>query len=278
MLKLMYITNTKELMEIADSTGVDRVIVDLEKIGKGERQRGWNSVISNHTIDDVTLARKTLKHAELMVRINSMNEGSEKEINDVIDRGADIVMLPYFKTADEVRRFVEIAGGRTQVSILVETKEAVENIDEILSIKGIDEVHIGLNDLSHSYGKPFLFEMFPNGVVDYVIAKLKEHGYKNYGIGGIARLNHGLIPAEDIIAEHYRLGSSCAILSRAFCNPEEVRNMSSIREIFETEIARIRNLEKIVTEFDDEMFEYCRKRFNEKVRIVSEEMEKKAAK
>ena len=36
------------------------------------------------------------------------------------------------------------------------------------------------------------------------------------GFGGIARLGFGMLPAEHVIAEHYRLGSTAVILSRSF--------------------------------------------------------------
>ncbi len=38
------------------------------------------------------------------------------------------------------------------VIIIIEQKEAVDRIDEILDVPGIDVVFIGPNDLSHSYG------------------------------------------------------------------------------------------------------------------------------
>lgn len=49
-LQLMYITNNLEVALIAEKYGVIRVWVDLETIGKEERQRGRDSVKSHHTI------------------------------------------------------------------------------------------------------------------------------------------------------------------------------------------------------------------------------------
>ena len=53
-LKLMYITNKPEVAKIAQNAGVDRIFVDLEIIGKEERQGGLDTVISRHKIEDVT--------------------------------------------------------------------------------------------------------------------------------------------------------------------------------------------------------------------------------
>lgn len=47
-LKLMYITDQPEIAQIAESAGVDRIFVDLEYIGKSDRQGGW--IRSNPTI------------------------------------------------------------------------------------------------------------------------------------------------------------------------------------------------------------------------------------
>ena len=44
-LKLMYITNRPEVAQIAESAGVDRIFVDLEYIGKAQRQGGMDTAI-----------------------------------------------------------------------------------------------------------------------------------------------------------------------------------------------------------------------------------------
>lgn len=59
-LKLMYITNQPEIAQIAESAGVDRIFVDLEYIGKSDRQGGMDTVQSRHTIDDVKKSRVQL--------------------------------------------------------------------------------------------------------------------------------------------------------------------------------------------------------------------------
>ncbi len=152
-LKLMYITNNKNVAYIADRNGVDRVWVDLETLGKEERQKGLNTVKSHHRITDISVIKPVLKDAELLVRINPINKNTEKEIEEVIQRGADNIMLPMFKTKAEVEKFLNYINGRTKNILLLETRESVENLEEILSVKGIDEVHIGLNDLHLAYKK-----------------------------------------------------------------------------------------------------------------------------
>ena len=242
-LKLMYITNRPEVAQIAESAGVDRIFVDMEYIGKAERQGGMDTVQSHHTAEDVGVIKRAVIEAEVVARINPIHEHSEEEIDAVVKNGADIIMLPYFKTADEVRRAIAFTKKRAKIMPLVETPEAVENIDEILNTDGIDEIYIGLNDLSLGYGKKFMFELLSDGTVERLCMKFKQMGLE-YGFGGIASLGQGMLPSEYVIKEHYRLGSTCAIISRSFCNVNKISHMGVISSTFVNGVREIRELEK----------------------------------
>lgn len=249
MLKFMYITNQPNIAMIAEASGVDRIFVDLESLGKKARQGGMDTVQSHHTMQDIRNIRQVLTQAQLFVRCNPIHDpcegycGSEEEIEAIVESGADIMMLPYFKTPEEVRTFLGLVDGRAKTDLLVETPKAVEAIDEILSIPGIDEVHIGLNDLSLGYGKKFMFELMADGTVEMLCEKFRNAGIP-YGIGGIASLGRGLLPAEYLIREHYRLGSTAAILSRSFCNANRIADIKVIRRIFRSGLRDIREFEQ----------------------------------
>ena len=248
MLKLMYITNRPEIAQIAETAGVDRIFVDMEFIGKDERQKGLDTVKSHHTLQDVAAIKGAVETAELLVRVNPIHGAlpdypdSRAEIDGAIAAGADILMLPYFKTAEEVRSFLRLVDGRARTMLLLETPEAVEQLDEILALPGIDEVHIGLNDLSIGYGKRFMFELLADGTVEQLCFKLRRKGVF-YGFGGIASLGNGMLPSEYIIREHYRLGSGCVILSRSFCDVTKVRHIGVINAMFRKGVREIRELE-----------------------------------
>ena len=249
MLKLMYITNRPEIAQIAESAGVDRIFVDMEFIGKDERQKGLDTVKSHHTVRDVAAIKAAVETAEVLVRVNPIHEAlpdypdSREEIEGAIAAGADILMLPFFKTVEEVRRFLELVHGRVRTMLLLETPEAVERLDEILALPGIDEVHIGLNDLSLGYRRKFMFELLADGTVEQLCFKLRQKGVF-YGFGGIASLGNGMLPSEHIIKEHYRLGSGCVILSRSFCNLEKVKHIGVISTTFIDGVKAIRDLEQ----------------------------------
>ena len=246
----MYITNKPEIALIAETAGVDRIFVDLEYIGKADRQGGMDTVQSHHTINDAKKIKSVLTTSELLVRCNPIHEqtsdycSSKEEIDSVILAGADIIMLPYFKSVFEVKQFLNCVNKRAKTMLLVETPEAVDCIDEILKIPGIDFIHIGINDLSLGYHKKFMFEMLTDGTVEMLCAKFKKANIP-YGFGGIASLGQGIVPAEKIIMEHYRLESTCAILSRSFCNPDKESDLQSIKTKFNDGVKSIRAFEKV---------------------------------
>ena len=268
MLRLTYITNSPEMAKLADQSGIDRIMVDLESRGKSARQNGWRTPVSDHNIEDIPHVCNAVKNAEVMVRINSVYEGIVEEIEKVLSYNPDTIMLPYFKSAEEVKFVINAINGRSKICLLIETKEAVDNIDEILSLEGIDEIHIGLNDLSHSYNQRFLFEPMALGIVDYIVKKAKDYNIKDYGIGGIAKIGCGLIPAEDIIGEHYRLGSNHVMLSRTFYDNSIPSDIEETRKLFIQQVKEIREVEKAKLELDSEARECCRKSFVRKVEDI----------
>lgn len=251
---LMYITNNPCLAKIAQEAGVDRIWIDLETKGKEERQKGMNTVKSKHTIEDIYALRPIVTTSELMVRVNPIDDDSENEINEVINAGADYVMLPMFKSKQEVEKFLNLVNGRAKTMLLLETKEAEECLEEYVSLKGIDEIHIGLNDLHLAHKKSFMFELLTDGTVDKITKVLRERGVR-FGFGGIARLGYGMLPAEYVITEHYRLGSQMAILSRSFCNSDKIEDYEQTSKLFSFELNKIREFEKNLLQYSNEQFE-----------------------
>lgn len=278
-LTLMYITNNPITAQIAQKAGVDRIWVDMEYIGKEERQGGMDTVKSHHTIDDIKRLRPVVKTSELLVRVNPLHNAtkdysnSKEEIESTIQAGADVVMLPMFQTAFDAEQFVKYIDGRAKVQLLLETAEAVENIDDILQVDGIDEIHIGLNDLHLAYKKTFMFELLCDGTVERLCHKMRNKGLK-YGFGGIARVGYGLLPAEYIIAEHYRLGSTAAILSRGFCDANIVKDPLEIEGIFIEGVKNIRLKEREVSQYNEKQYQdnlcIVNKKVEEIVRTIKE--------
>lgn len=248
MLNLMYITNRPDVAQIAEENGVDWIFVDMEFIGKDDRQGGLDTVQNHHTIDDIRNVKAAVKKAKVLVRINPIHKeyhgymNSKEEIDAAIDAGADILMLPFFHSVEEVQKFINYVDGRVKTCLLLETPEAAILIDDILNISGIDMIHIGLNDLHLAMGMKFMFQLLTDGIVEQLAKKIRAKGVP-FGFGGIAGLHGGALPGSYVLKEHYRLGSSMVIVGRSFCNTNIIKDPDEIKHIFKTGIAAIRKLE-----------------------------------
>ena len=87
-----------------------------------------------------------------------------------------------------------------------------------------------------------MIELLSNGLVGTLSQQCAIKGIP-FGFGGIARLGEGLLPAERVIMEHYRLGSTRAILSRSFCNAEQIGDLDAIEKLFAENMDRLRAYE-----------------------------------
>lgn len=273
MLNLMYITKHPEIARIAEEAGVDWIFVDMEFIGKDCRQGGFDTVQNHHTVEDVANIRAAVTKAKVLVRINPIHDtmddypSSEEEIEAVIQAGADIVMLPYFKTTEEVHRFIGYVGGRAKTCLLVETPEAADLLDQIVEIDGIDMIHIGLNDMHLALKMKFMFQLLTDGSVDKWTRIIAQKGIM-YGFGGLASLNGGTVPGRMILKEHYRLGSQMVIVSRAFCNTDNMTDLDKVRSIFNNGIADIRKMENEMNKLSKEDFKNNHKAVCDAVGII----------
>lgn len=235
MLDLIQITNDPAFARRCDALEGVRLFVDLERLGKAGRQAGRHTFISNHEIADVGKIKSQLRRSRLMVRVNPVNPGTRDEVEAVLDGGADMLMLPMFKHPWELQDFVHLVGGRVPVVALLETAGALACVDEWITAPGLAEVYVGLNDLHLALGQRFMFEPLALGIVDRVAALARTRAL-DFGFGGIARLDEGLLPGRDVLAEHVRLGTRSVILSRTFRH-------SAGNDLLEQEMAALRAAE-----------------------------------
>ncbi len=186
------ITFTDPLVTEALADSVDFLWVDLEH--------------STQSIDNVGrhLLACRARQTPGLVRVTGVGTGF---IKPVLDAGADGIVVPQIRSAEEVRAVVadcrypprgrrglgprvSVNYGRTPttdyvrfadqnlfVSIQVETAEAVESIDDIVAVDGLDSIVIGPWDLSASLGVLGEIE-HPKvvGAMELVIAKAREAG------------------------------------------------------------------------------------------------------
>ena len=239
MIDLLTITNSPALAAACDALPGMRLFVDLERNGKAERQAGRDTFISSHQLSDVGRVKAQLQHTRLMVRVNPFDAlqaaAAKMEVDAVIAQGAGMIMLPMFTSAPQLREFAAIVAGRVPLVPLLETAGALASLDDWITAPGIAEVFVGLNDLHVSLGCRFMFEPLVLGHVDRVATVARQHGLR-FGFGGIARVGEGLLPGQDVLAEHLRLGSQAVILSRTFNRTDEATT-------FEQAVAELRHAE-----------------------------------
>lgn len=215
MVELIQITNDPAIARRCDGMEGMRVMLDLERMGKAQRQAGRDTLISAHELADIPAVKAQLRRTRLMVRVNPLHAGTQAEVDAAIAGGAHLLMLPMFADAATLQAFLRIVDGRAGVVPLLETPGALSCIENWIALAGIDEIYLGLNDLHLALGLRFMFEPLASGIVDRV-AQLAQRHRMRFGFGGIARAGEGLLPGEDVLAEHLRLGSGAVILSRTF--------------------------------------------------------------
>jgi 4-hydroxy-2-oxoheptanedioate aldolase len=70
------------------------------------------------------------------------------------ERGLAGVRAADYGLTAPLGEYVKVANAETIVMGLIESKDGVEHIDEILAVEGLDGINIGPNDLSKSLGVP----------------------------------------------------------------------------------------------------------------------------
>ena len=144
-----------------------------------------------------------------MVRVNWNEPG---QIMKILDAGAYGIICPMVSNKKEAENFIKacmyppkgfrsygpirglVYGGgdyadKANEEILkfamIETKESLENLDEIMSTPGLDGIYIGPADLSLALGKKPSFDKPEGDPIYDVIMKILDHAQKNKLIAGI---------------------------------------------------------------------------------------------
>lgn len=160
-------TPTTHATEILGDLGFDFVVIDEE-----------HAPFDRAQTDVLLLAARASKVAGV-VRVPSADPAG---LLSVLDCGADAVLVPHVTGAEMARRIVsacryrggsrgfsaspragrygglsmwdhvDAADEAVAVIAMIEDPEAVEHIDEILAVEGLDAVFIGRGDLTVAYG------------------------------------------------------------------------------------------------------------------------------
>jgi 4-hydroxy-2-oxoheptanedioate aldolase len=159
---------------------------------------GWDSVTIDmqHGASDINDVVPLLQAICMNTNVTPMVRvpwNNPADIMRVLDAGAYGVVCPMINTVEEARAFVAAGryppiGGRSAgpfraslyggadyiqkandeilLLAMIETREAINNLDVILSVKGLDGVYVGPTDLSLSLGKPGTLDPSDRDVLD----------------------------------------------------------------------------------------------------------------
>lgn len=199
------------LVEMIGAADYDFVIIDAEHV-----------LINPETLENMIRAAE-VAGLTAFVRVP---DKAPNTILKVLDAGAQGVVVPHVRNAEEAREIVKASryfpqgerslnGGRPAlfgkknlvayleeanaeilVIPMIENREGVENIEEILAVLGVDMILEGAADLSQSYGVPWQ----TRGEVVREKLQLVQEAAARHGVSYIA------IPraAEDITLLHER--------------------------------------------------------------------------
>ena len=195
----------------ADRAGANAIVVDWERLGKHDRQADADTEINHHTQDDLRTVRAHFS-GNVICRLNAVGPWTEGELTAAIDGGADEVLVPMVRSAEQVEWVLGLAAGRCGVGILVETEEAVAAARELAQLP-LARVYVGLNDLAIERGASSIFA----AVRDRTVERVREQFTSPFGFGGLTSPGCGSpVPSRLIAAELARLGCDFSFLRRSF--------------------------------------------------------------
>ena len=205
-----------EIARIAKSAGFDTFYIDME-----------HCAFSLETTSQICMAALEIG-IPAFVRVPA---NTPEYISRVLDGGAMGVIAPHVRDAQQARDVVRHArfapqgdrsanGGlphlqyrsfptveanlalnrATMVILMMEAVEALERVEEIAAVDGVDMLLIGSNDLTAEWGVPGQYDD-PRLAAAYerTIAACRRHG-KHVGIGGLAS-------RPDLVEKFVRMGA-----------------------------------------------------------------------
>ncbi len=191
-----------EIVQVAKTAGFDSLYVDME-----------HSTFSIEATSQICIAALHLGITPL-VRVPA---NTPEYISRVLDGGAMGIIAPHVRSADDAKAVVQAAkfppfGGRsaigglphlqyrsipaitanpilnqsTFVAVMMETLEALDNVEEIAAVDGVDMLLIGTNDLTAEMGIPGDYDNSKVSVAYERTLKACISNGKQVGVGGLA--------------------------------------------------------------------------------------------
>ena len=215
------------LAEMAVALGLDWVCIDMEH---GHLDYG-------DVIEHIRAVRNS--DTSVIVRISETQISTVKR---VLDMGAHGVLLPLVRGAEDVelgfrygrypprgvrgvggeravtwglglQEYLSYADQETLIIPLIETREAVDHIDEILAVPGVEAIFLGPADLSASQG--YLGQWEGPGVAEQILGVLAKAAARGVGAGVMGASLEDSVQRRDQGFRLIGLGSDAGLLIRS---------------------------------------------------------------
>jgi 4-hydroxy-2-oxoheptanedioate aldolase len=178
--------------------------------------QNWDSLTLDmqHGVIDYSHAISMLQAISTtdVVPLARVNWNEPGQIMKILDAGAYGIICPMVSNRKEAEKFVQacmyppkgyrsygpirglVYGGPDYADeanneilkfAMIETKESLDNLDEIMQTPGLDGIYIGPADLSLAVGEKPSFDKPEGDPVYEVIMKILDHAQKNKVIAGI---------------------------------------------------------------------------------------------
>jgi 4-hydroxy-2-oxoheptanedioate aldolase len=180
--------------EVLAHQGWDFLFVDMQ-----------HGAIDERAATDMLTAISTTDTTPL-VRVRGLDPGM---VGKMLDVGAYGIICPMIDTAEEARRFVaacrypphgnrswgpfrarlygdylEHANETVLTIAMIETREALENLEEIVAVPGLDAVYVGPSDLSFALGLTPKFDQEEEPFLE-VVERIAEAAGRHGVVAGI---------------------------------------------------------------------------------------------
>lgn len=211
-LELVFFEHRPEMVRHALTSGISSFLIDCENHGKKDRQAGFDTEINAGTPADL-VGITQWPGTKAYLRIDRFSHDTQDELNQAIDLGAEVLLLPFVTSPHEVEQFLRLIAGRCRAGILVETVAACDCVEELAAFP-LDVVYVGLNDLMISRRSNSLFEPILDGTLAMIRSVFPK---TRFGFGGATDVECGSpIPCRMLLQEMHRLSCQFTFLRRSF--------------------------------------------------------------
>lgn len=172
----------------------------------------------------------------VICRVNEVGPGTEDEVAQAVDLGADEVLVPMVRREADVERVLRAARDRVAVGIMVETPEAVARAATLAGL-GLARAFVGLLDLAAERGTPSVFTALADGTVERVVEDLAG---TPYGFGGLTDPERGHpLAARLLMGEIVRAGCGFAMMRNAFVADSLLSSPEQVLAALRLELSRL---------------------------------------